>query len=546
MDFRTILKNRLGFGRKYDGCIGIMLAALLLILVPLLVAAAPVSPHGAWWAEYFANTTLSGSPALSRYEAGIGFNWGSGSPGTGVPADNFSARWVQDAWFDDGTYRFVARSDDGLRVWVGETLVIDAWYDQQLPLLSRDLYFSRGIHPVRVEYYEHGGGAAAQLIWKRLNDEPGWLAEYYDNSNLAGAPALVRTDPAINFAWERNSPHAAISADGFSVRWSRTLGFPAGTYRFHASTDDGVRIWVDGRLVVDAWYTQSLPNDRWGDLYLDERPHQVKVEYFEKAGGAHAHVWWERLDKIAGWKGEYYDNRHLYWPPVMIRDDAEVNFDWGTAPPTDWMPDDNFSIVWSREMSFAPGYYRIAVQSDDGVRVWLDGRLILDKWQPMNYELHYIDGTYLDGVHRFKVEYFEQNGQARIHFWVSPTPWKGEYYANPNLTGEPASVQLYETVDFDWEYGAPVPGLPAENFSARWTAQQHFARGWHTFDVTSDDGVRLYVDGRLVLDSWQPMHDSRSVRRYLTAGEHTITLEYFEQTGVAMVRLSWQPDSGRF
>jgi len=544
MEFRRETTPKKRLCGKCSGYIGAILAVLLLLLVPLAAAAAPAPPKDAWWADYFANTTLSGSPVLGRYDNDIGFHWGNGSPGPKVPADNFSARWTRNAWFDDGTYRFVARSDDGLRVWVGETLVIDAWYDQQADLRTRDLYLDHGVYPVRVEYYEHGGVARVQLTWKRLTGGEGWMGEYYDNQNLVGEPVLVRPDGAINFAWEGGSPHSTIPNDHFSVRWTRTLGFPAGTYRFHAATDDGVRLWVDGRLIVDAWHVQSLPNDHWADLALDENPHQVKVEYFEKGGGARAHVWWERLGGFSGWRGEYYDNQNMYWPPVMICDDAEINFDWGSAPPADWMPDDNFAVVWSREMAFEPGYYRIAVQSDDGVRVWLDDRPMIDRWHEMNYELHYTDGTYLNGAHRFKVEYFEKNGQARIHFWVMPMPWKAEYFANPTLAGEPASVQLHEAVNFDWGYSAPAPGMPADNFSVRWTTRQRFQAGLHTFKVTSDDGMRLYVDGRLVLSNWRPMHGSRSVRRYLTAGEHTIVLEYFEGTGVAQVQLEWYPLSG--
>lgn len=62
----------------------------------------------------------------------------------------------------------------------------------------------------------------------------------------------------------------------------------------------------------------------------------------------------------------------------------------------------------------------------------------------------------------------------------------------------------------------------------------------YTFDITSDDGVRLYLDGRLVLNSWRAMHGSNSVTRYLRAGEHTIVLEYLERTGTAMVQFNWQ------
>lgn len=518
------------------------LAVLILLLVPLPVAAGPLPPsEHPWWAQYYPNRTLSGPSVLNRMDNAIDFDWGTGSPGPGVPADNFSVRWSQDTWFDDGTYRFTARADDGLRVWVGDTLVIDAWYDRQASWLTRDIYISRGVHPVQVEYYEHGGGAVIQLVWKRLQGEAGWLAEYYANKNLEGATALVRADSAINFAWEGESPDPAIPNDQFSVRWTRTLSFPAGVYRFHAAADDGIRLWVDGQLLVNAWYLQELPNDHWADLVMDEEPHQVKVEYFENSGEAHAHVWWERLDGFTGWKGEYYDNRNMLWPPVMTRDDAEINFDWGTAPPVDWMPDDNFSVVWSQEMTFAPGFYRIAVRADDGVRVWLDDtRLMIDKWQELDNELHYVDGTYLNGTHRFKVEYFEKNGHARIRFWVSPTPWKAEYFANPDLEGEPVLVRLHKGLNFDWGYGVPFPGLPADDFSVRWTTHQNFEAGRYTFDVAADDEASLYIDGEPVLDVWQPVNDSGSVTRYLPAGEHTIVLEYVERAGIAQVQLDWQ------
>jgi len=517
------------------------LAVLILLLLHPLAAAAPTAQADGWWADYFANRSLSGSPVLSRHEDDVDFDWGEGSPGSGVPADDFSARWTREAWFDDGTYRFTVRADDGLRLWVGEELIVDAWRDQQASPTVRDLYIGQGTYTVRVEYYEHGGGAIARVDWQRLLGSAGWLAEYFDNKKLEGAPVLERTDPAINFDWQWGSPGPAVPNDKFSVRWTRILSFPAGAYRFHTTADDGVRFWVDDHLLVDAWYDQSLPNDRWGDLVLDDQPHQVKVEYYEGSGGAQIYVWWERLDSFAGWKGEYYDNLRLDWPPVMTRDDATIDFDWGTAPPVAWMPDDNFSIRWQGEMTFAPGFYRIAVRADDGVRVWMDEtRLMIDQWHAMDNELHYVDGTYLSGVHRFKVEYYEQNGHARIQFWVAATPWKAEYYANPDLAGEPKTIRLHEDLDFDWGNGAPLPDFPADDFSVRWTAEQDFQEAWYTFDVTADDGARLYLDGELALDDWQAGEESTSVTRYLHSGQHTVVLEYTERTGVARVKLDWR------
>jgi hypothetical protein len=550
-------------GSRHHTRTRIWLSILFLLLVPLLAGAASTPQSGAWWAEYFDNQTLSGSPVLTRFDDTVSFNWGGGSPGPGVPADGFSARWTREEWFENGTYRFSASSDDGMRVWVGDLLVVDVWYDQEGGWLTRDVYVNRGTYPVRVEYYEHAGAARVYLSWERVTGGQGWRAEYFDNQKLEGSPVFIRTDPAIDFAWDYGSPDPAIPDDHFSVRWSHTLGFSPGTYRFFTSTDDGVRLWVDGWLVVDAWHKQKLPNTHSGDLALDEGPHQITVEYFEQGGEAHAHAWWKRLNGFVGWKGEYFDNRDLVGGPALVRDDAEINFDWGVAPPVAWMPDDNFAARWSRELTFDPGYYRLSVRADDGVRVWLDDALIIDKWHEMNNELHYVDGMYLSGSHRLKVEYFEQNGQARIHFWInsgtgvapapSPTPdppptpavpasqapWQASYFANSTLRGEPTLVRQDPAIDFDWGWGAPDPALRDDIFSVRWGATQTFSAGRYRFITYTDDGVRLLVDGQTVIESWRPMRGYRSALVNLTEGPHTLVMEYFERTGVALAHLSW-------
>ena len=172
---------------------------------------------------------------------------------------------------------------------------------------------------------------------------------------------------------------------------------------------------------MDAWRDQRLPNTHWGDIALAGGRHRVVVEYYEHGGKASAHVWWDLRQTFSGWEGRYYDNVRLSGAPVLIRDDALIDFDWGEGGPVDWMAADSFSVVWTRHIDFTPGYYRFNVRSDDGVRVWLDERLLMDYWQPQDYLWHYVGGTYLEGIHTLKVEYFERAGGARIRFWWEPS-----------------------------------------------------------------------------------------------------------------------------
>lgn len=398
------------------------LLAVLVLLAGFLLPAAVSAQEGRWEATFYANTSLSGAPVLIRTDQRIDFDWGGGAPAAGVQADNFSVRWSRSEWFDSGTYRFWARADDGFRLWVGDMLIVDAWHDQQGGWLTRDIFISAGVYQMRAEYYEHTGGALVTMSWERLAGGPGWQAQYFDNIGLTGEPVLRRTDLAIDFDWRYGSPDAAVPANSFSVRWSYSLGFAAGTYRFFTSTDDGVRLWVDDQLLVDAWINQALPNTHTGDIFLGQGLHHIVVEYYENGGQASAHMWWERAGDIySGWKGEYFGNRDLVGGPALVRDDADISFDWYTGSPASWIPADNFSARWTRQINFDPGYYRFSVRSDDGVRVWLDNGLVIDKWHVMDNELHYVDGIYLTGLHGIKVEYFEESGLARTQFWISPS-----------------------------------------------------------------------------------------------------------------------------
>lgn len=291
---------------------------LMVVLLAGVLVATPVSANAInWRGEYYGNMNLVGAPVV-RDDLSINFDWGSGVPASGVPADGFSVRWTAWSHFGAGDYTFSVRVDDGVRMWIDDQLVLDQWKDQAATTYTFTRYMSEGSHALRVEYYEHLGDALCQVSWQSgTTPTTGWRGEYYNNNYLGGNPALVRTDASINFDWGAGSPATGINADNFSVRWTRDIQFPAtGTYTFSARVDDGVRVWVDGNLIIDKWIQQS-PTTHTGSVYLGAGTHAVRVEYFEAAGSALCQVSWSLSGAPPSGGTE------------IIVDDLDSGFIWG-------------------------------------------------------------------------------------------------------------------------------------------------------------------------------------------------------------------------
>lgn len=280
-----------------------------------------------------------------------------------------------------------------------------------------------------------------------------WRGEYFANRSLSGAPALVRNDNVVDFNWGAGSPNNRIPIDNFSARWTRSPAFDAGDYRFYARSDDGVRLWLDSLLVIDDW------NDggrlRIGEfLKLGAGQHQVKIEFYEAAGDAYETVWWEKIGPISDWRGEYFSNRNLEGTPALVRNDRAIDFNWGEGGPASGLPADNFSARWSRTFPLADGRYRFTVQVDDGARLWVDGRLLLDQWFEGSTRAFTAETDLAAGNHTVRLEYLELGGGALVKL-IWQREGEREVY-NPRLTVYELDLARYAINGAGWPPGAVV------------------------------------------------------------------------------------------
>jgi hypothetical protein len=130
------------------------------------------------------------------------------------------------------------------------------------------------------------------------------------------------------------------------------------------------------------------------------------------------------LPPFTDWRGDYFNNPNLFGAPVLVRNDPTINFNWGSGSPDPRIPPDNFSVLWTRTLSFDFATYRFQFRVDDGVRMYVDNVLVLDDWRDGPARDVFTDLT-LSGTRFFRVEYYERTGNALISlgiFRVQPVP----------------------------------------------------------------------------------------------------------------------------
>jgi PA14 domain/Glycosyl hydrolases family 31 TIM-barrel domain/Domain of unknown function (DUF5110) len=142
-----------------------------------------------------------------------------------------------------------------------------------------------------------GGQQAVPEGWlKTPEGSPGLHAEYFTNDDFSGSPTVTRTDKNIDFDWGTGSPDAKLPSVHFSARWTGTIEVPDTiTNGIALSTieDDGVRVWIDGKQVIDAWGPHDSTSTPAKMTLAAGKSYQLRIEYQQLDGGSDLHFLWE-------------------------------------------------------------------------------------------------------------------------------------------------------------------------------------------------------------------------------------------------------------
>lgn len=218
--------------------------------------------------------------------------------------------WPPDLAADADPATAIARWTGSLQIPASGVYQLDVTGPGRVLLDGQELtgprFLGKGLYRFELVQTEPGPAAEITLSWQRPGqaddemvppnyffrvDPPvhGLRGAYYQGELWEGDPVFTRVDPLLLFAW----PEAEPWSGPFSVRWTGQLAAPvAGEYRFQLQADDGVRFWVDGRLVGES-VTPDAFNVVDVRVMLEPGLHDVRIDFFQRAGGKALEFWWQ-------------------------------------------------------------------------------------------------------------------------------------------------------------------------------------------------------------------------------------------------------------
>lgn len=412
------------------------------------------------------------------------------------------------------------------------------------------------------------------------SNEQGVNYKYYEANNFTMMPDFASFTPAKSGVTSGYNIDVSGKSENFAIEFSSLITIPSdGNYTFYTNSDDGSKLYIDNKLVVDNDGLHG-PREISGSVGLKKGNHIIRVEYFQQTGGKLLTVSYagngiskrqipqtslftmpdEKLlpavntgSVTNGLKYKYYEGTYSVMPDFKgldpVAEGYTSSFDLSKAVLSEY-----YLLEFEGYIDVpSDGSYNFYTVSDDGSMLYIDDVLVVNN----DGAHHAIEKSGTVGLkagrHTIRLEYFQRSGGQTLN----------AYYSGPNLNKtEIPSTALFVADDFKkglnykyYEQGGlssipdftsltPVktgvanqvdltPAVRSTSFLLEFDGYIKIpADGEYTFYLTSDDGSMLYINDALSIDN-DGAHSAvtKKKKSYLTEGYHPIKVEYFQQGG---------------
>jgi hypothetical protein len=243
----------------------------------------------------------------------VDFSWtATQPPAQGVAPSTYGIRWegtLVPKYTE--TYTFSLTSDDGARVIIGGTTVVDDYAAHALRTKTGSIALTAGqAYPIKLTYFQQTATGAVKLEWasvhqplqvvpvdalypKAAGPGTGLTASYYKTATLTQR-VVKRIDPLVAWDWGTGAPVAGAPTDAWSVRWEGFIQPDfSETYQFSTEVSTGVRLYVDDVLVIDDWNTETLRTKTGSIALVAGNLHRIRLEVNDASGGARVRLLWK-------------------------------------------------------------------------------------------------------------------------------------------------------------------------------------------------------------------------------------------------------------
>lgn len=391
----------------------------------------------------------------------------------------------------------------------------------------------------------------------------GLLGQYYNQNNGANDPntnpftgtMVQRVDSQIDFDWGTGNPIAGINTDYFSVRWTGEIEFPQnGAYKLRTVSDDGVRLYIDlnrdgdfsdsGETLINNWNDHASTTNDASNFSINNIAvrYPVRLEFYERGGYAQMELYWNPPG--SGNTFSLIPQTNFYsLTPLAI---STLNFPCAS---------NSIEVTYSRAVN--------STTATNAGNYAISGGVTISNITLLNSTTVRLDVNALSNGTNYTVtvnNVTDSNGQTIPANTASSAVASvgsyragilGTYYdqnsvARNYFTGN-SYPRIDTTINFDWGLNAPLTPVGSDDFSVQWNGYiRPTTTGSYTFYISGDDGIRLYIDGVLIVSYWSDHGDAEatSASITLTAGQyHRVTYEMYERGGYALARLRWSGPS---